>query len=235
MKFCIIIPAYNEEENIIPAIEAIEQTIEKNKYNADVLIVNDGSTDKTQRYTDKIKRKFKNVFSVKHDVNQGYGAGVITGIDYSKSKKYDFVVFMECDLSADSSRLVLLVDKMKQGYDFVVGSRYAKGGKMLGVPFLRWVMSNTSAFFYRIAFRLPISDFNIGFRAIKSWLLPKMNLKEKKFHILLEEIYIARKFKAKFSEIPIVLQNRKKGKSKFTYDMESNMKYLNYLLKALFR
>ena len=104
---------------------------------------------------------------------------------------------------------------------------------MKNVPAWRKLFSLAGRVVFRICFRLPLTDYTQGFRAIRGTVLAKMKLTETGFPILIEEIYQARKFTDKFSEIPFVLTGRKVGHSKFNYTPKVLRDYLKYALKSI--
>ena len=104
---------------------------------------------------------------------------------------------------------------------------------MKNVPAWRKLFSLAGRAVFRICFRLPLTDYTQGFRAIRGTVLAKMKLTETGFPILIEEIYQARKYTDKFSEIPFVLTGRKVGSSKFNYTPGVFRDYLKYALKSI--
>lgn len=119
---------------------------------------------------------------------------------------------------------------MAEGYDFVIGSRFLEGGGMKDVPAWRKLFSLAGRAVFRICFRLPLTDYTQGFRAIRTGVLAKMKLTETGFPILIEEIYQAREYTDKFAEIPFILTGREVGSSKFSYTPGVIRDYLKYAL-----
>lgn len=232
MKFCIIIPMYNEVGNVNFAVTKVNEVLRENGFNADIIIVNDGSIDGTAEEITEQTKKHDNVLVVTHQKNQGFGAALKTGMQKAIEQDYEFAIFMDADLTMDPKYIISFNNKMKEGYDFVIGSRFISGGGMHGVPLKRAAISWIGGGILRVSFRLGLKDYTQGFRAIKIETMKKMKLKETGFPILVEEIFQAMRYTRKFAEIPFVLTTRKIGTSKFNYKFSVFLKYLLYALRG---
>lgn len=200
---------------------------------ADILFVNDGSKDNTQGEIDEAMAKYPNVVGIAHAQNKGYGEALKTGFSYAVSHNYSFVFVMDADLTMDPKYIKDFFKRIiHEHYDFVIGSRYTRGGAMRGVPLYRQIISRTASLVSHTCFRLPIRDYTLGFRAIRTSLLEKMQLTEKGFPILIEQVYQALQHTRKFSDVPITLTNREVGQSTFQFTPDVFLKYLKYALKA---
>jgi hypothetical protein len=120
---------------------------------------------------------------------------------------------------------------MKAGIDFIKATRYASGGRVVGVDRRRYMVSWVGNRLARIAFRCNLTDYTNGFRAIRSSLLARLETHETSFVVLLEEIWLARKLRATFAEAPYTLTVREEddGASKFSYSWRVYVSYLKYL------
>jgi len=235
MKFCVIIPMHNEEGNVSVIVREVNQVLTENGHRADIILVDDGSLDNTAMEIAEVGLEYPNIIALQHPSNTGFGAALRTAIREAVKREYDFAVFMDADFTMHPGYIRDFHEKMADGYDFVIGSRFLEGGGMKDVPAWRKLFSIAGRVVFRICFRLPLTDYTQGFRAIRTTVLAKMKLTETGFPILIEEIYQARKYTDKFSEIPFVLTVREVGISKFNYTPKVLCDYLKYALKSISR
>lgn len=233
LRFAIIIPMYNEFGNVRSCLKRINEVIAEYSFNADIIVIDDGSVDGTAREAETLSKEYPNINLCIHKVNKGFGAARKTGMKaVSEDGGYEFVVFIDADLTMDPRYIEGFYNKIMEGYDFVIGSRFIKGGGMQQVPFFRAAVSYIGGAVFRFSFRLGIKDYTQGFRAIRTDIIDKFRLKEDGFPILAEEIYQASKYTRRFAEAPFVLTVREKGVSKFQYTPTVLMKYLAYAARA---
>jgi dolichol-phosphate mannosyltransferase len=235
MRFCLIIPMYNEAGNVLPCIQGANEAIRTYGLDADIQVVNDGSSDATAHELLGAQRLHPNVFVETHPKNQGFGVARRTGIRAALARGgYEFVMFMDADLTMDPKYCVGFHDRIRDGYDFVIGSRFVEGGGMDKVPFRRAVVSWVGGTIFRLCFRLGIHDYTQGFRAIRASIAERLHLTETGFPVVMQEIYQARRYTRKFAEVPFVLSTRTVGVSKFNYTPAVFGRYLCYAFLALF-
>lgn len=239
MRVCIIIPMYNEEAIAQSSIETILPYLETLQYPTTLLIVNDGSTDKTAEIVRALVDRVGNearLAMVSHDRNHGYGAGLRTGMRYAIEHGYDYALFMDSDLTNHPKYLTLSYNKMAEGCDYIKATRYRKGGGMEGVSLKRRIFSRVANIISRFCFQLPLSDTTNGFRAVKTDILRKLDLKESGFPIIMEELYQAKSYVKKFGEFPYILTERTQGEGQthFSYTFRTLWQYLSYALKNVF-
>lgn len=168
MIYCIL-PAYNEEKGIPSQLNSLKDLFEENKLEYRLVVVNDGSTDQTAKETEKFKETV-NVDLINHPTNLGPGGAFKSGFNYilPKLKDEDIVITMDCDNTLQLRVVELMIDKIKEGYDVVLGSIFVKGGQTIGVPFLRKVMSYSASLLYRIFFPIKgVRDYTAFYRAMK--------------------------------------------------------------------
>jgi dolichol-phosphate mannosyltransferase len=125
---------------------------------------------------------------------------------------------------------------MAKGIDVIKATRYSKNGRVQGVPGNRVWISRIGNLVAKLLFRLPIADCTNGFRAVRTELLMRMNLRENRFPIIMEELYWCKSMAATFVEIPVVLTDRLANQrpTSFVYSPKVFWRYLKYPLKALF-
>lgn len=237
MKVVIIIPTYNERENIGPLIEVIENEIfpQIKNHEMHILVVDDSSPDETHKIVQEKMKDFTNLHLVIGG-KQGLGAAYIRGMDYAVNQLGAEVIFeMDADFSHDPKKIPEFLEKIDQGYDFVVGSRYIKGGSIpenWGIH--RKLFSITGNLMVRIILgRLRIHDWTSGYRAIRKEVFQKTLEKlygfaGYTFQVVL--LYNALKNGAKVVEVPINFIDRRYGQSKIKpFDYIKNL--LFYVVK----
>ncbi|KKM00271.1 hypothetical protein LCGC14_1806100 [marine sediment metagenome] len=213
LKIGVIIPAFNEENNLGNVLSKIPYNIFKH---LDVIVVNDGSTDKTA----EIARIF-DVLILNHNKNRGNGAATITGLDYCKNNNYDIVIILDADGQHDPKYLYDFISPIiRNEVDFVIGNRfknYYKSNKSK-IFFSRLITA-----FYFVLLRKKVSDPTNGYRALSSKCLSKLNF-ESQYSITQEMLFkILPSYK--YKEIPIIVNQRENGRS--------FIKMKNYLLKMI--
>ena len=228
---CLIIPMYNEEKNVKPLISQIGKMINFKKGEFDILIVNDGSNDQTGNILKKMQKKYRNLIVLEHSKNQGIGQALQTGIKQAIKLGYQTTVFMEADLTNNPRDIPRFLTKLDEGYDLVLGSRFIPTGGMVKVNFWRAQISQLGNLFGRYFLKIPISDLTLGFRAAKIPVFKKIQLKEKGFGIQLEMAVKAFWANFKIAELPVILGNRKYGKSNFKYTFSVLAEYLRLIIK----
>lgn len=233
MKTCVIVPMYNEEGIAQLSITTIVSYIRQIPDTFTVVVVNDGSKDKTEIILRGLLSEYAGdqYRIITHPVNKGYGAALKTGINFAIDNNYDYVVFMDSDLTNHPKYLKEFYKKMLEGYDYIKASRYIQGGGTKDVPFMRIIISRIGNIFAKFITRLPLTDFTNGFRAVKVTVLKQIDLKENSYPLMVEELKKASRITNNFCEIPYVLENRSRdaGKSKFRYNVGTFWKYIKYL------
>ncbi len=217
----VILPAYNEEDNIPTLLERWHQQEEpllKKGLRLKVLVVNDGSRDGTSYLLSEKSRKYSFMRYVNHDENQGLGQALTTGIHYvlEKEASSTYVVVMDCDNTHDPSYVISLVDKMEGALhmDVVIASRYQAGSKTSGAPLYRWVLSYGARGIYTLLLSVPkVRDYTCGYRIYRTSLLRKamqyygdVLLEEKGFGCMVELLYKIYLRGGTFDEIPFHLR-----------------------------
>src|SRR3972149_5915822 len=232
MKVVVINPTYNERENIGPLIEEEQKVFKKiSKHEMYILVVDDSSPDGTHKVVQEKMKKFKNLH-LAIGGKQGLGAAYIRGMDYAINQMGADVIFeMDADFSHDPLKIPEFLEKINEGYDFVIGSRYIKGGS---IP-ANWgihrkifsVLGNLLVRF--ILGRFQVHDWTGGFRAVRKEFFQKNHEKIYGFAGYTFQVgflYYSLLAGAKVAEVPINFVDRKYGKSKIAP--------LNYIITLLF-
>jgi len=215
-KSLIIIPTYNEKENVERMIDTIVSLAKE----FDVLFVDDNSPDGTADLIEKaIKKNPERIFIEKRTGKLGLGTAYIHGFKWSMDRDYDFVFEMDCDFSHDPEDLLRLRKELEKGCDLVIGSRYCRGGKVKNWPLKRIVMSYFASVYVRLILLISIKDTTAGFKGYRLEVLKKINLdaitfKGYAFQICMKYAVLRHGYKAK--EIPITFVDRVHGDSKMS-------------------
>lgn len=225
--FCIIIPFFNEEDNILPLVKEVEKVIRKNNLNIDVVTVNDGSTDSTLSKLQEMAVRFDNIYIVTYEENRGMGGALKAGITFALGT-YAAILFMDGDLSHDPNTIPEFIASIS-AYDVVIGSRYVRGGGMENVPFSRRFISKMGNMIMKIILGVSISDITTGYRMVRTDVLKQITLQRDDFMIQVEMIAKART--RNMTEIPILLRNRKAGTSKFRISLKVLLSYVIFALR----
>ena len=233
VSFCLVIPMFNEENNVFQCVDTFCKFLDKLDNRCELLIVDDGSTDNTPYELAKLRKFFKNLKVETHKENRGYGVANRTGASYALSFGYDYVLYMDADLTQDPKYIYDFLSLMNKDIDLIKATRYCKGGGTKGVMFFRKFISLGGNSIARIFMRLPITDYTNGFRAIKTNLLQNINFEENNFAYLIEEVRKVSKVAKTYAEVPYVLTVRDEShsKSKFIYSASVYLSYLKWLFK----
>ena len=215
MKNLVIIPTYNEKENI----EKIIRTIFSLEINFHILIVDDGSPDGTGQIIQSLQTEFPNSLHLQERKGKlGLGTAYIHGFKWALQKDYDFIFEMDADFSHDPNDLIRLLAACKEeDYDFSIGSRYIKGGNVKNWPRTRWLMSYFASVYVRIILFVNIKDTTAGFKCYKRAVIEKIDLDNIWFvgyAFQIEMKYSALQLGFKAKEVPITFTDRILGESK---------------------
>jgi dolichol-phosphate mannosyltransferase len=213
----VIIPTYNEKENI----ETIIRAVFSQEKQFDILVVDDSSPDGTGAIVRNLQQEFSNLFlEVRHE-KSGLGTAYIHGFKWAISKKYDYIIEMDADFSHNPNDLIQLYNACAEdGADFSVGSRYLNNKiNVINWDFKRLFLSYFASKYVRFINRIPIYDTTAGFVCYKRKVLENIALDKIKF--VGYAFQIEMKFKAwkkgfKHKEISIIFTDRKKGTSKMS-------------------
>ena len=214
MKALVIIPTYNERENI----EAIVPAVLEKDPSLHVLIVDDNSPDGTGRIADSMSQADQRVFVIHRSGKMGLGTAYISGFKFALEKKYDLVFEMDCDFSHDPRYISDFLRAAKEA-DLVLGSRYISGVNVVNWPISRLLLSYYANVYSRILTGLPVKDATGGFKCFRRQVLEAIDLdrvKSNGYSFQIEMSFRAWKKGFTIKEIPIVFEDRKVGQSKMS-------------------
>ena len=218
MNPLVIIPTYNEKENI----EAIIRAVFSQKKAFDILVIDDNSPDKTAKIVEKLQTEFsKNLFIENRREKQGLGVAYVHGFKWAIKKKYDYIIEMDADFSHNPKDLERLYHTCeKENTDLAIGSRYRNGKiNVVNWDFKRIALSVFASKYVRFITRIPICDTTAGFVCYKRKVLETINLDKIKFvgyAFQIEMKYKAWKHGFNIKEVDIIFTDRIKGKSKLS-------------------
>ena len=234
----VIIPTYNEIENI----EAIIKAVLSKSDTIHVLIVDDNSPDLTALKVKELQNDFPNrLFLEVRKEKSGLGTAYIHGFKWCLAKKYDYIFEMDADFSHDPDDLIKLYEACHiNGADLSIGSRYVKGVNVVNWPMSRVLMSYLASKYVRIITGMKIDDTTAGFVCYKRHVLEAIDLNKVKF--IGYAFQIEMKFKAylkkfKIVEVPVIFTDRTKGVSKLSSGIISEAIFgvISMKFKSLFK
>ena len=211
----VIIPTYNEKENI----EAIIKTVFEQYKKFHILVVDDNSPDGTAAIVDDLILRYSDcLFIEKREGKNGLGTAYIHGFKWAIEKKYDYIIEMDADFSHNPADLVRLYNACEsEGADVSIGSRYSKGVNVVNWPMKRVLLSYFASKYVRFITRIPIHDTTAGFVCYKRRVLETINLNNIRF--IGYAFQIEMKFKAwkhnfNIKEVSVIFTDRTEGTSK---------------------
>jgi len=178
------------------------------------VVVDDSSKDGTQEATRKLNNQYGNIKLIVRKKKEGMGTAIRHGLNQGKGK---FLISMDVD-SLDAKDIIRFMDKLKQGVDLVVGSRYKKGGFYEKKRFRTVIKNTISTYgnkFLRVLFQTRITDFSLNFRGFKANAWRSIKTKEKGNAFMMETIVKASQKHLKIVELPVIFHDRVYGESKF--------------------
>jgi len=211
----VVIPTYNEKENITNILHAIFNLGE----GFHVLVIDDGSPDGTAQIVKDLQQKFPGqLFIEERKGKLGLGTAYIHGFKWAISRNYTFIFEMDADFSHNPNDLIRLYDACKnRGADVAIGSRYVNGGGVVNWPKNRIALSKGGSLYTRIITWMPIKDPTAGFVCYRKEVLETINLDAIQFvgyAFQIEMKFASWKLGFKIKEVPIIFQDRTYGVSK---------------------
>jgi len=215
MKKLVIIPTYNERENIEAMIAKVFSLGEP----FDLLVIDDGSPDGTASIVKAAQPAHPGLFLVERSGKLGLGTAYLAGFRWALERGYDYIFEMDCDFSHNPDDLVRLYRAAVEGADVVIGSRYIAGVNVVNWPMKRLLMSYFASYYVRLATGMPVRDATAGFVGYSAAVLRTMDLdtiKMKGYGFQIEMKYTAWKLKFNIKEVSIIFTERREGQSKMS-------------------
>lgn len=227
----MVVPMYNERMGAERCVREIVAVLSALPNRASLVVVDDGSIDGTREVLEAIRAQYPAQEVVTHLSNRGYGAALMTGAARAAALGLDYVLFMDSDLTNDPRDIPRFAETMRGGADLIKATRYSAGGRMIGVPWPRALVSRVGNALARALYGLPLRDCTNGFRAVRTSLLSRMELAERGFPVIMEELYWCRFLASSFAEVPVTLTNAGRVSS-FRYRPSVFASYLRYPWRA---
>ncbi|MBN1898019.1 MAG: glycosyltransferase family 2 protein [Spirochaetes bacterium] len=227
-EYIIIIPIYNEEQHILTVCQKMKKIIDKKVM--DILVINDGSTDKTLT----ILKGIKNINILSHKVNLGYGQSLINGFHYAIKRNYRYIITMDCDWQHDPDQIMHFAQAIRGHWDIISGSRYLtlSPAKKKDVPQDRFTINKKITRKINKITGFHLTDSFCGFKAYKVNILKKLELTEPGYGMPIQLWLEAGKHNLKVREIPvdlIYLDYSRNFHNRFTHAKERYKYYLRIL------
>jgi dolichol-phosphate mannosyltransferase len=212
----VIIPTYNEKENIARILQKIF-SLEK-EFN--VLIIDDNSPDGTAQIVKDMMKDFSGLFLLEREGKLGLGTAYISGFNWAMEHGYEFIFEMDADFSHDPNDLPRLYEACQvNGADLAIGSRYITGINVINWPLKRVLMSYFASVYVRFVTGMKIMDTTAGFKCYRRRVLESINLDKirmKGYGFQIEMKFITWKYGFKIVEVPIIFTERQEGNSKMS-------------------
>jgi dolichol-phosphate mannosyltransferase len=218
MKAVVVIPTYNERDNLPRLLDEIQ----RRAADLHVLIVDDDSPDGTGELADHLSRSDpEKLFVLHRDKKEGLGRAYVDGFRHVLKKDYDVILQMDADLSHDPRYLPAFLDRISH-CDVVLGSRYLDGISVVNWDLKRLALSKLATLYVRLITRMPFSDATSGFKCWRRQTLESIGLEEafsNGYLFQIETTYKAYTKGFKVAEIPIIFFERKRGRSKMNWNI----------------
>jgi len=228
MELSIIVPAYNEEENIADVISKIDSSLD---LPCELFVVNDYSTDRTHFIVEELSQKYPNLKLVHNTGEKGFANAVRSGFNQATG---ELVVVVMGDLCDDLGTIKRMLLKAEEGYDVVCAARYIKGGARIGSSKVKGFFSFFVSWSLHYFIGIPTHDIANAFKLYRRKVLDSINIESKGFELSLEIPLKAYYLGFKITEVPTVWRERQKGKSHFKM-LSSFPSYLKFYLWGIAR
>lgn len=231
-KTLVIVPTYNERENIELLLDTV---FGLQVPGLAVLIVDDNSPDQTAEIVRRLMQQNPALFMLERPGKLGLGTAYIAGFKYALENGYDYIFEMDADLSHNPKEIPNFLEMIEDA-DLVIGSRYLKGVNVINWPLARLALSVFASQYTRIITGMPISDCTGGFKCFRRKVLEQIPLDEVRsngYAFQIEMNFKAWKRGFKIRELPIIFTDRTVGKSKMSRKIMFEAAYMVWKLKLL--
>ncbi|WP_422361481.1 polyprenol monophosphomannose synthase [Reichenbachiella sp.] len=235
-KSLVIIPTYDEKENIEDIIKAVFDL----KAGFDVLVVDDNSPDGTATIVKGLQKEFDTLHLMERAGKAGLGTAYIAGFHFALDHGYDYIFEMDADFSHNPQDLIRLRAACENGSDLSIGSRYISGVNVVNWPMDRVLMSYCASIYVQFITGIPIKDTTAGFKCYTRKVLETIgpdNVHFVGYAFQIEMKFLAWKYGFKITEVPIIFTDRTKGQSKMSRGIfkEAVFGVIQMKIKSLFK
>ena len=229
MSAIVIIPTYNERDNLRPLTERLLGL----GLPLDILFVDDGSPDGTGTLADQLAQAHPQVSVIHRSGKLGYGSAVIAGFRAALQGEYEWILQMDADLSHDPVAIPAILQAAPD-HDLVIGSRYVGGVRVIDWEISRVLLSWMANVYARTVTGLPVNDVTTGFRCYRRSIIERMDLSDPRasgYAFLIEMTYRTWKAGGRLMEVPIIYYGRQRGKSKMSKTIMLEAAFLVWRLR----
>ena len=215
VRVLVMVPTYNEAENIDEVLRRVRRAVP----DADILVIDDGSPDGTAELAEKLRDQLGHIDVLRRGAKSGLGSAYRAGFRKGLADGYDVMVEMDADLSHDPNALPTLIERVEQGADLAIGSRYVRGGSIPDWKIGRRTISRVGCLYARIMLGLSVNDATAGYRAYHRRLLSRIDLERVRadgYGFQVEMTYLSQRAGAHIVEVPIEFRDRTLGRSKMS-------------------
>jgi len=228
----VIVPTYNEKDNIQTVVERVNAL----GVDIDILVVDDNSPDGTAEIVKELQTKYENLHLMERVGKLGLGSAYVAGFRWALKRDYEYILEMDADLSHNPFDIPRLINRAKEGYDVVIGSRYCNGVNVIHWPIKRLILSYGANKYTRMVTGLPIKDCTSGFKCYRREVLESIDLERIKssgYSFQIEMKFRAWKKGFSLVEVPIIFEERSEGRSKMTKAIIYEAVFMVWKLKIL--
>lgn len=230
MKTIVVIPTYNESDNISKLIPEIH----KHLPDTHILVVDDNSPDGTAKIVKDIMASDERIHIIERAGKMGLGTAYCKGFQYALDREYEVIFEMDADFSHNPKELPKFLEELQNGYDLIIGSRYITGVNVVNWPLSRLILSYGANLYTKIITGLPIKDATGGFKCFRASVLKKIDLstiKSNGYGFQIEMNFRMWKLGARIKEVSIIFIDRTSGVSKMNKKIIYEAIFLVWKLK----
>jgi len=216
VKTLVVVPTYNERENLEPLVRKLLGL----GLGLEVLVVDDNSPNGTGELAERLSNIFPEVHVLHREKKEGLGRAYVAGFKYALEHGYDVVIQMDADFSHDPGYIPQFLKKLNEGYDLVLGSRYINGVNVVNWPMKRLLLSYMANWYSRKVTGMPVRDATGGYKAFRREVLESLNLDRisaSGYAFQIETTFRAWLKGFRVCEVPIVFWDRRWGESKMRF------------------
>lgn len=234
MKNLVILPVYNEVDNINNVVMAILNL----DISSEILIIDDDSPDGTGKAADRLSRLNNRVKVIHRERKLGLGTAYLAGFQFALKNGFDYIITMDSDFSHNPNDLPRLLGEAEKGFDLVIGSRYIWGIRVNNWPFERLLLSKFANIYADFILGTGVMDLTSGFRCYRSSVFNKVDffrVRSKGYAFLIEIAYKIFKKGFPIKEVPIIFSEREGGVSKMSLKIKIEAFFAVIFMKLLVR
>ena len=232
MESVVIVPTYNEKDNIATVIDKLTAL----NLDLHILVIDDNSPDGTADIVKNLQKKNEHIFIIERSGKLGLGTAYVRGFHWALERGYKYILEMDADLSHNPDDVPRLIKTCKNGADLTIGSRYSEGVNVVNWPIKRLLLSYGANKYTRIVTRMPVKDTTAGFKCFHRDVLEAIDLSKVKssgYSFQIEMNFRAWKKGFKITEVPIIFIERSEGHSKMSKSIVYEAVFMVWKLKLL--